>query len=540
VYRAYPTRCAIRDFKGACRFEFVRGKGDYIWNDGDIVFPDKPQHMFDKSEYRTVFGPSFSSEANMYRVDTYGIRGAVRRVTAEREIARPGYHLELVRNQFSIPPALTRRWTHWFKQRLREQLDNVLDVATEKNKWCEAAHPKKVLRVNSRRDLLADGRIHHPTFLRQVDYKCKPDELLANNKYLRAVGDCTTIGSLKCGYYMDHVKNAFRCTFQSGMGRCEFVKTPELGKLRDVFRKLLFPKKGFYFPFFSDDSCAGFRCLDGTLVANLDISACDGSNYRPVFNLLREAMSVDPRFDEDVQGAFEQLCAVAKITDPTDYKNKVFIKPKGPVLYSGSVLTTSVNNMANTLIFLAIADAWRPTMTKAQTIVCVRQAAERVGFILKVDVCSCMGDVQFLKHSPCVNDKGSIDAILNLGVLFRGFGTVVRDLPGKTKTGLEKRADVFNSEVVRGWVHIGEHQVHDAFKTKIIKTRSSKPVSQGWLVDNVTGRQLGRISGGELTRRYRLPPSMLDELTGMIVDSKVGDFICHPALDVILSKDYGY
>jgi len=476
----------------------------------------------------------------MYRVDTYGIRGAVRRVTAERETDRPGYHYELLRNQYSIPEELTRQWMKWFRRNLTELLDAVGDPVDERRKWCEAAHPKKVLRVNARRDLLADGRVHHRTYLRQVDYKAKPDELLADKKYLRAVGDCTTLGSLKCGYYMDHVKEAFKCTFQSGHGRCEFVKIPELGKLRGVFRKLLYPKYGFYFAFFSDDSCAGFRCRDGILVVNLDISACDGSNYRPVFALLREAMSVDPRFSEDVRGAFEQLEAIAKVTDPTDFRNKVLLKPIGPVLYSGSVLTTCVNNMANTLIFLALSRMWRPSMTKEQTVEVIAEAAKSVGFVLKVDVCAERGDVQFLKHSPCLNHNGQIDAVLNLAVWFRGHGTIVRDLPGRAKEGLVDRAAVFNSEVIRGKVHAGDHLIHDAFKTHVLSRRTKNPVSQGWLVDNVTGRQLGKISADELARRYRLRPSELEELACMIVQSKVGDFISHPALNVIMSKDYGY
>jgi len=531
----------MKPFSSAGRFKLVSKKGNCNWVDGDIIFGQHTQQMFDKSEYRTVFGPSFSSNANMYRDDTVGIRGAVRRITAKREIETPGLHENLIRNQYSIPGSLTAKWKIWFQNRLKGNLDKVTDAESARNEWCNATHPKKVLRVNAQRDLFADGRLHsHSTYMRCVDYKCKTGELLPDKKYLRAVGDCTTLGSLKCGYYMDHVKTAFEGTFQSGYGRCEFVKLPDLSKLRSVFRKLLFPKRGFYFSFFSDDSCVGFKCSNGTLVANLDISACDGSNYRPVFDILREAMSVDSRFNLDVLGAFLQLEAYAKVTDPTDSRNKLLMKPVGPVLYSGSVLTTSVNNMANTLIFLSIAIRWRPEMTKEETIVLIRESANRMGFILKVDICHVMSDVQFLKHSPHLNQNGVIDAVLNLGVLMRGFGTVVRDLPGSSKDNLRDRCNVFNSEVIRGWIHVGNHIITHAFRTKIIAKRSKKPISQGWIVDNVTGRQLGNISTSELATRYRLPEVQLEELAEMIVYAKVGDFICHPALDVIMAKDYGY
>jgi len=540
VYRALPKTAPLKPYRDGGRFSCV-GKNVFLANDFDVIFDPDPS--FVSKEYRTVGGPSFSCKSNMYRVDARGIRGAVRRVTCAREPDKLWLHEDLVLNQYEHvgpeQPWLSQ-WLLWYKHGLRQRLIDLSDSDEERSKWVEEAHPKRLLRRRARMDIDYDGRQGDFKYLRSIDYKCKSGELLPNNKYLRAVGDCTTHGSLKLGYYMKEVKAQFEEGYREGPLTLRFVKSPDLDELRQTFADLIQPPTPVYAVYFSDDACVSVKCSDGVLNVNSDLSAADGSNYAPIFDLLREAMSVDSRFDRDVHGAFKQLETVCVITNPEKGKQKVKLTPyKDPILYSGSVLTTSVNNQANTVIMIRFSKFhYFEGMTKQLAIEGLERAAWECGFILKCEVCPTYHHIQFLKYSPCINTSGSLEAVKNLGCAMRGYGTVIGDYPGRSRMGLEKRIRTFNSEVIRSRQHDGNHVISDAFRHHIVRDRVA--ISKTYMEEMVTGRQLGYVDSNELAIRYGLSSCALEELAGMIIIAQPGEIIAGPMLDVIFAKDYGF
>jgi len=276
-------------------------------------------------------------------------------------------------------------------------------------------------------------------------------------------------------------------------------------------------------------------------MANVDIKAADGSNYKHVFRLLKKAMSVEPMYQKDIDTCFKQLGEPFKIRNPDKrhaHESVRFkLNKKESVLYSGSVLTTTVNNLANILIYISFMKNYNPTMTKQEAEHLLVAAAKRAGYTVKCDTCSTPEDLQFLKFSPCANEGGEYDAIINLGVLLRGFGLHDGDIPGRGD--MSTRCKIFLSEVIRGWVHLGNHPVMDAFRSHIVNRRG-KVVDFNKIGGEVLGNQLGYCSLSSVCARYRLAESDLSELVDTIYRLQIGDVVVSKVVDVIVKKDYGY
>lgn len=493
--------------------------------------------------YRSVFGPCFGARNQMPSMCNDGIVGGIYRLICARKPEVHGLHDSLKTNQYTMHTrigGLIDVWTAWFQTELKRVWSSEGRDSDElREEWTEAAHPKRKLRVKAARDIHFSGKKFHPTRVRRVRYKLKPHELLAQGKYPRAIGDLTCPGSTMGGYIMDTIKAVFAIPFIIGSASCRFVKCPDIQVLKAVFWCLMH-SPGMYFVFFSDDACIGIDCTDGRLVANLDISACDGSNFDPVFDCLRRAMDVDTRFSNDIAGMFAQ-CMLSFIVHSVDYMQRIVFKPLSKVLYSGSVLTTSINNMANTLIFLSIVHKLGGVVwSKQESIRIIKEAAEEVGFILKVDVCEHHGDIQFLKHSPAIV-HGEIVPYLNLGVWMRGFGHCVGDLPvvkglGNKGKLYSVRAEAYNSDVVKSRVHAGKHVIQRAFQRFVtgvtLNTRFDEILS--------TNGCDTFIPAEELAARYGVTCTAIEELGSLISGMETRQKITSDTIDRIFAKDYGY
>lgn len=523
-----------------------------VWNDTtkEVSFnPVPPGGAGGLSKhYRSVFGPCFGARNQMPSMCNDGIVGGIYRLICARKPEVHGLHDSLRVNQYTMYTrlgGLIGVWTAWFQTELRRIWSSeVRDVDRLRSHWTLAPHVKRKLRIKAERDIYFSGKKFHKTRVKRVRYKLKPHELLACGKYPRAIGDLTCPGSTLGGYLMDTVKAVFALPFVIGNASCRFIKCPDIGVLREVFHCLLYAP-GLYFVFFSDDSCIGVDCLDGRLVANLDISACDGSNFDPVFDCLRKAMDVDARYSSDIAGIFAQ-CLLPFIVHSVDYAQRIVFKPLGQVLYSGSVLTTSINNMANTLIFLSIVRKLGGVRwTKQDTARIIKEAAEEVGFILKVEICKSHADLQFLKHSPAFVD-GEIVPYLNLGVWLRSFGTCVGDLPvvkgsekkDKSSKLYSSRAAAYNSDVVKSRVHAGKHVIQKAFQHFIIdETLDTKFDDEATLSTNGCDTI---IPVEELALRYGVTCAAIEELGILISGMDTRQKITSDTIDLIFAKDYGY
>lgn len=483
----------------------------------------------------------------MISADHDGIRGAIRRITSVREPLVYGYHQRLIVNQY----AYFRRRNWALRSAVRQVRTKLSELLIDsplpdqwREEWANAPHPKKGERVKAIDTIRMDGRIHHHTRVKNLAYKCKTGELLEGGnpdtndmKYLRGIGDLTTPGATKCAYLMDTVKDAFAAGVHIDCTRAEFIKTPDLGKLREVFNDMIYLNEKCLFIYFSDDSCIAVRCIDKLVLCNLDISQCDGSNFEPVFSCLKEIMSVNPVYQQDIDGVFDQLEKPCIISSPSCKEDYIKLTPRGKILYSGSALTTAVNNMANLSIYTSIVSSAPWNLLADDAIRILREAAFRVGFIIKVEVCDNFRDIQFLKFSPFLNNYGDIEAVANLGLWMRGFGTFRGDLPVK-QGKLQSTIPLFNSDVVRGRSNWGNHSFAESFRTMVQKGHSKRKSNLSWVEENLSGAQKGNVSDIELCQRYDITVADLNEICEMVKNHQYGR-LSHPAISKILRKDYG-
>jgi hypothetical protein len=425
-----------------------------------------------------------------------------------------------------------------FRSKLRLILSEVHDTVSDlRHKWCEQASAKKQLRIKTRQELCVSGS-DYGLRVNKVKYKCKPGELLAYFKYLRAVGDLTCPGSTVLGYYMDFVKLAFSQPYDFDGCRSTFVKSPQHHLLIQAFRNLLNPQT-LEFIYFSDDSCVSIRCLDNTVhVFNMDISACDGSNYDPIFLILRKMMNVDPRFKKDIYNAFSQLSLPCDIRSTNGY-DKVVLIPLFMSLYSGSTLTTATNNTANSMIFLCIkhmitTNGIPRNRTEAERYIV--SSASRAGFNVKLDHCDCPEDIQFLKISPTYV-RGNLSIFVNIGTLLRGMGHTKFDVAGGKKIPLSTRCRRHTSGVIRSYVHAGKHKLWAALQHLIISGDNYTSNDQEFW-RNIDSSDY--IPDESILRRYKLLPHQWDDLVVQAKNCDIHDAIHCEALDIIYAKDYGY
>lgn len=535
AHRAYPTDCATnKPFLFNDRF-IVRSR---FVVDGDINFPPDPE--FVSKEYRTVFGPTFKNTSQSYLCNNNGIRGCVRRITCAREPGIPGLHWLLIRNQYNFAGGVAAAiWKVHFMRELYDLLP-IVDADEMRNVWTDAEHPKRKLRQRTRNMIANSGRVAHQTWVDAVEYKPKPGETLKVDAYLRGVGDLTAPGSCRLGYFMDLVKSAFAKRYTYLGGICEHVKAPELSVLARVFGELILPTSRVYFPYFSDDSCVSIVASDGVFRANVDISKCDGSNFDPVFDLLQSAMTVDARFNFDVDGAFKQLLLPFFVR--STQRHKVVFRPRGKVLYSGSVLTTSVNNMANTLIFLSIMTqleilenrGFRVTLAECEEL--VRNSARLAGYLVTCQVCEHFENIQFLKHSPMFTPAGELMPTLNFGVIMRNFGNCRYDLPGKSKDGLELRALKYTCDVVASFVHAGDNVIFEAFRARFPHGKAIDELAVKSV--NASNFLQKAVSIESIARRYGVSPVDVESFVYTVRSCRFEHSYRDRFIDACMEQDY--
>jgi len=470
-------------------------------------------------------------------------RAAIARMIALRAPDRPGYSDQLALNQVKI----ARRFRvplHCFKMHLEKHIDRRVKEA-EYPEWLERPCSKRLQRrkmdvtVRERgTDRLDDAR--------RVLYQLKPGELLATGKK-RAVADLGMLRTQATAWCFDSIKAAWSVPFRFGKLRAVYAKRSDKETLREAFGSLVNPGDMIQFYYHSDDSCVAASCSDGVVFFNGDIKACDGSHRKPVIELLRKLLrehkGVPNCTAETIDRAIGYLYRDLKFGNRHNRRQHVTYKFWDPRLYSGSVVTTTLNNLANLLIAMALQRRVpEPSqITKAQFRNAYILAGEDVGYMLKVSDCEVIEDLQFLKHSPTQFPDGEIEPWMNLGVFFRGFGTVVGDLPGRGP--IESRARKHISEVVVGRSNWGDHAVNDAFlKLNYARIGMRDLRNTGDLnhdVQKSVGEAHLRIPLDSLARRYRLSVAELCALCDVVGALDIGDYYDSRVIHTLYAKDYG-
>jgi len=470
--------------------------------------------------YRTRFGPCFYHPGVIYANCDRNFSLAMRRLTACRgdpanETVLCDNQRNYIRNNFRFIRILRNRFRAHLK--LVQFDENIRELVSQ-------PHPKKKVREQAYRELLDRGIINSRIWKDTVAGKFKKDEIAKNMKYPRLIADLTTLVSLMGAHYVSEIKTAMSIEHISltADDSCRYIKSPDQEALSDAFNFLINSTRGVKFIYHSDDSSLS---VNGQLY-NMDISSCDGSHTEMIFTAL--AQTVEGSIRKNISATIDQLKRDFVVKSVHDKNYKCRFTHDMPILFSGSVLTTLTNNLANYLIFTSIVSSG--ATTEAEII----QAARNVGYVVTLQKCNTYHELQFLKHSP-VSVGGVIKPLINIGVILRALGQCKGDVPGSSKIPLEKRFNAFNKSIFQCFQH-GEH----AFITcGLQKYKDCSLIAEYKEFYNTTvNPKHFLVDADEVTKRYGLPGDALYELCDLYQWSGIGSQIRCRLSTAALVMDY--
>ena len=461
LIRSVPVNCdesTVGTFEYNGKFEVTEGKE--FFQHGQLCFPlpeDEVVSIYDKS-YRTLMGPCVAHTGLVYADNDQNVKLAFRRLTAVRKPEIPGYDTMLTRNQAEFFTSIdTKNFLSDLRTLYFDEMCMFDGIDREAEEHHDDPHIKRLLRINAWEELNETGERYHHLWLRDVLYKLKRDEIAKRGKVPRMIGDLGVGASLQGFMLTKKLKQAQDgCPLYINDGRIEFCIKPALDRLETIFGNLLEPEGKFYMVYFSDDSCFSFRHRGRVRYYNLDISKCDASHGPHVFEALRNI--VPEHLEADIDTLIDQCRLPIRIVSKSDRRNRVVGHFSDPTLFSGSTLTTVINNLANTVIGFCLSRAVHDLEDRDydddELNRFFTRAIEKCGYIVTgfegEELCRKAEDLQFLKYSPAMDTDGNWKPLLNLGVFLRASGSCKGDLPGRATTPIEVRAKHFQSSLING------------------------------------------------------------------------------------------
>jgi len=522
-------------------FKILRGKEFFV--DGVLQFPavEVTNEFFVKKDgsYHTHFGPCVAHSGVMFGANNHNVSEAFSRLSKCRQPEILGYESWMQNNQrefISANPDIEAAVAAVVKY----GLDEYTTMIEECLEHYDDPHIKRNERINAVADMVAENLFEKDLWYLEKGgtlYKFKKFEIGKTGKPGRMIGALGCPASLQGFRLTSFLKYALAETdLEYKGGTIHFCPAPGAAILENVFQNLIEPEGRFYFAYFSDDSCLSIRTRDGRLLrCNLDISSCDASHTGALFELLQRV--TPERSRDEMRRLIEQCRTPITIVDLADGKNKVVLQPHDYRLYSGSTLTTLINNLANVLIACAIAQADIMSYEDITT------AAQSVGYIVTIDECDDLHKFQFLKHSPVYDTEGRLRALLNPGVLFRLMGTCKGDLPGASSEPFIDRASRFQAGLLQGAYPRVRTPLIDALKANVAayspceKVQSIVREELKWKVDPEA--EAFAVAPAEVWARYDLLPVEVAELECDLARCKIGDHYQSDATEKVLKRDYG-
>lgn len=422
----------------------------------------------------------------------------------------------------------------------------------------DAPHPKRRMRMAAREELCGRFECVEDLFMdRPVQVNVKPDEWAKPGKDPRAVNDFGCAASIRAGWLPEALKCAMeKVQWRVGGGCCVYVKSPDVAVLSRVFSRMY---RSSLFVYHSDDSSLSLVCDDGMFWCNLDISSCDTSQGPSVFEFLYLLCPEEHlRVMSLLLAQCSQPCKVGH------GRKRLMFRPNRYFEYSGSLLTTLLNNVASFTIGRLILQGW-----KGGSRVDARRHVQSVllecGWKVTLEEESSFGGLQFLKHSPCLSEEGEVRAVTNLGVLLRALGQKSGSLPkgdpverstsvlpglaaGLTQCfrshsslvyDVAEQARRFNAGLVAGFVHCGNTSFLRLLQEKF-PLKADTAVRHGSNITRfLTGGSTILISDVSLLERYQLTTGAYQEMLDLFAVADIGDLIDCEATRTIIHRDYG-
>jgi hypothetical protein len=329
-------------------------------------------------------------------------------------------------------------------------------------------HPKKALRIQAWEDINHDGSRHRRLWTHQISVKIKKKEWAKWKETLgsfakpRCIGDLGVPASLQgMGLNKMHKMGLAALPFWYRGHMSLFCAKPTPTILVNIFKMLLDPPGKGFFVYFSDDSCYSIRVNGKVHIFNMDIKSCDASHGPGAFAAYHA--TTPECAQDDLCVLYEQLLLPVKIKSKQDPCTRFTFKANRYMLYSGSTITTSINNVACLNIFMALTEYFED----GGSVDDIQKVSETAGYRVSCESCPDMQDIQFLKHSPVWDSLGELRALLNLGVLLRASGVCKGDLPGRGD--IEVRARRFQGALLQGMYPRCSFSLLDNLKLKTLK-----------------------------------------------------------------------
>jgi len=537
VYRQYDAEGHFDvDFIDNGRFAPVNRNAKVALKRGTFtVSPLNKRHIRHIRTYRSVFATYVRHSGFVHSRTPHSFGNALFRTFHDK-------NSQSKRMQFQPTQLAHSGLSEWF-DRIRLQVDSLAPT----DHWVDVilreaykTHPKRGMRVGAYEEMVERGSYgqHQSDFIACLSKKkgvlasLKPLEFGKPNKNGRITFDLGVPASLRAGYLMETIKMAWaKESFNYCGVKFVFVKSPDIDVLSHWFNRM---RTESICLFFSDDACVSLRTKGGMMWFNLDISGCDASNGSFVFEALRKL--VPERLMHEYQMLVEQCTAELQVGYR---KEKMTFRPNGPYEYSGSVLTTCLNNVAVCAILFHIVPANPESRERSDLSDHILERIGTLGWSVTIEDCEVLEDLQFLKCSPCYTVEGDVRAVLNLGVILRSMGQKSYDLPGRGP--LDMRVRCFMGGWVAGLVHAGEHQLMHTLRELWPMVLRKKKYFNSNAVERLSSRgPHPPLDENSLVRRYRSTLFDLDQLCYLL---RVCGTECVGVrtrfTDSVMDKDYG-
>jgi hypothetical protein len=399
-------------------------------------------------------------------------------------------------------------------------------VALSREK-CHDPHPKKKMREQADRNLAIYGYASNHWVTRGkkiMEAFMKPDEWAKPGKYPRLVFNLGVEASLQGGFLLEIAKSCMCGVDIHFMGgRIRIIKKVTYDEILYCFDQMINLTDRYFYCIFSDDACCAYW-KDGRIhFCNIDISGCDASHGKGIFDFLRGFF--EPRAQEFFNPLLDQCQFTVVVRSVMDRNEKKHLELARPIMPSGSTLTTFINNIGSLGIAIAFVESdFDP------------KASEDAGYITTFDDFEDWYRLQFLKHSPVYDINGVLRALANLGIPIRASGMCRGDLPGRGP--LLPRARHFQANLLHGMypratVPLIEHMLKNA------GGRPSTPPNTDEYLTFVTS-PVFTITDIEWAQRYDITSAELEELYHHLRPmSDSVDCISCAATQKILHLDYG-
>jgi len=417
--------------------------------------------------------------------------------------------------------------------------------------FANAVHLKRKLRLAAAWNVVSRGvdlqrAVKHVTLSVKREFAKPLGDVAKAARVFGAFGDTATLAG---AYLVDVWKTLENQSVSIHREGCKYtfvaVVKPTPAYMAHVCRLIVEAFEGteehVVFLYHSDDmTIVGRQCGQPVLIDS-DISACDAHNGPAIFALTAHELAAFGNLTETI-ALVEQCCSKCRAVNPENPREYLVFEPNGPFEYSGTSLTTILNNRASTLIAASVVSCLQPGVKLRKEVVEI--AATRVGHRVKAEERSDLTGLQFLKHSPLMTDLGVRVWSKNLGAIFKKFGVYEGDFQAaqvgvaaqafRLMTQAEKTR-MFVGGVVRGLKNEPAHCVLQALRERFPQTHTKTFLDDAV---NFGARTRGTVLSSELCKRYGVDEHVLDSFCELLLTGQLGDEHVHPLLTSVFALDY--